>query len=89
LLYQCGAKAANELDGHRGEPRVQCSTYREIGSCTNSRMVNRNKIEAAVLDGLREVLKDPDYFTVYQRHTTRSARGLPGGSRTARSSNAV
>ena len=28
-------------------------------------MVNRNKIEAAVLDGLREVLKDPEYFKVY------------------------
>jgi site-specific DNA recombinase len=26
---------------HRGEPRVQCSTYRESGSCTNSRMVRR------------------------------------------------
>ena len=50
---------------HRGEPRVQCSTYRESGSCTNSRMVNRNKIEAAVLDGLRDVLKDPEYFKVY------------------------
>jgi site-specific DNA recombinase len=50
---------------HRGEPRVQCSTRRESGSCTNSRMVNRNKIEAAVLDGLRDVLKDPEYFKVY------------------------
>jgi site-specific DNA recombinase len=50
---------------HRGEPRVQCSTYRESGSCTNSRIVNRNKIEAAVLDGLREALKDPEYFRVY------------------------
>jgi Recombinase zinc beta ribbon domain len=41
---------------HRGEPRVQCSTYRQSGSCTNSRMVHRRKIEAAVLDGLREVV---------------------------------
>jgi site-specific DNA recombinase len=64
---------------HRGEPRVQCSTYRESGSCTNSRMVHRNKIEAAVLDGLREVLKDPDYFKVYLKayneERTRLARG--------------
>jgi site-specific DNA recombinase len=50
---------------HRGEPRVQCSTYRESGSCTNSRMVHRRKIEAAALDGLREVLKQPDYLAVY------------------------
>jgi site-specific DNA recombinase len=58
---------------------VQCSTYRESGSCNNSRMVNRNKIEAAVLEGLREVLKDPDYFKVYLKayneERTRLARG--------------
>jgi site-specific DNA recombinase len=64
---------------HRGEPRVQCSTYRESGSCTNSRMVHRRKIEAAVLDGVHEVLKDPDYFkiylTAYNEERTRLARG--------------
>jgi site-specific DNA recombinase len=64
---------------HRGEPRVQCSTYRESGSCSNSRMVHRRKIETAVLDGLREVLKDPDYFKVYLKayneERTRLARG--------------
>jgi site-specific DNA recombinase len=64
---------------HRGEPRVQCSTYRESGSCTNSRMVHRRKIEAAVLDGLREVLKDAEYFKVYLKayndERTRLARG--------------
>jgi site-specific DNA recombinase len=42
-------------------------------------MVNRNKIEAAVLDGLREVLKEPDYFkvylTAYNDERTRLARG--------------
>ena len=27
--------------------------------------MNRNKIEAAVLDGLREELRDQDYFKVY------------------------
>ena len=64
---------------HRGEPRVQCSTYRESGSCTNSRMVHRRKIEAAVLDGLREVLKDAEYFKVYLKayndERTRLAQG--------------
>jgi site-specific DNA recombinase len=64
---------------HRGEPRVQCSTYRESGSCSNSRMVNRNKIEAAVLDGLREVLKQPEYLAVYVKayneERNRLARG--------------
>ena len=54
-------------------------TYRESGSCTNSRMVNRNKIEAAFLDGLREVLEDQDYFKVYLKtyndERTRLARG--------------
>jgi site-specific DNA recombinase len=64
---------------HRGEPRVQCSTYRESGSCTNSRRVHRRKIEAAVLNGLREVLKQPDYLAVYLKayneERNRLARG--------------
>jgi site-specific DNA recombinase len=64
---------------HRGEPRVQCSTYRESGSCTNSRMVHRRKIEAAALDGLREVLKQPDYLAIYVKayneERSRLARG--------------
>jgi hypothetical protein len=30
-----------------------------------SRMVHRRRIEAAVLDGLRKVLKQPDYLAVY------------------------
>ncbi len=33
---------------HRGEPRVQCSTYRESGSCTNSRMVHRRGIKREI-----------------------------------------
>jgi site-specific DNA recombinase len=41
-------------------------------------MVNRNKIEAAVLDGLREVLKNPGYletyFHAYNEERTRLAR---------------
>ncbi len=73
---------------HRGEPRVQCSTYRESGSCTNSRMVHRRKIEAAVLDGLREVLKQPDYLAVfvkaYNEERSRLVRGAVKGPQQAR-----
>jgi site-specific DNA recombinase len=65
---------------HRGEPRVQCSTYRESGSCSNSRMVNRNKIEAAVLDGLREVLKDPGYWKHYLKVYNEERRLLASGA---------
>jgi hypothetical protein len=42
-------------------------------------MVHRRKIEAAVLDGLREVLKQPDYLAIYVKayneERTRLARG--------------
>ncbi|MHC6153526.1 recombinase family protein [Bradyrhizobium elkanii] len=65
---------------HRGEPRVQCSTYRESGSCSNGRMVNRNKIEAAVLDGLREVLKDPGYWKHYLKVYNEERRLLASGA---------
>jgi site-specific DNA recombinase len=70
---------------HRGEPRVQCSTYRESGSCSNSRMVNRNKIEAAVLDGLREVLKDPGYWKHYLKVYNEERRLLASGAARDRS----
>ncbi|WP_338026539.1 recombinase family protein [Bradyrhizobium acaciae] len=65
---------------HRGEPRVQCSTYRESRSCSNSRMVNRNKIEAAVLDGLREVLRDPGYWKHYLKVYNEERRLLASGA---------
>jgi site-specific DNA recombinase len=59
---------------------VQCSTYRESGSCSNSRMVNRNKIEAAALDGLREVLKDPGYWKHYLQVYNEERRLLANGA---------
>jgi site-specific DNA recombinase len=65
---------------HRGEPRVQCSTYRESGSCSNSRMVNRNKIETAVLAGLREALKDPGYWKHYLKVYNEERRLLASGA---------
>jgi site-specific DNA recombinase len=43
-------------------------------------MVHRNKIEAAVLDGLREVLKDPDYFRVYLKAYNEERRRLARGA---------
>jgi site-specific DNA recombinase len=65
---------------HRNEPRVQCSTYRESGSCSNNRMVNRNKIEAAVLDGLREVLQNPGYWKRYLEVYNEERRRLASGA---------
>ena len=65
---------------HRGEPRVQCSTYRESGSCSNSRMVNRNKIELAVLDGLRDLMNDPKYWQTYLTAFNERFRELASGA---------
>jgi site-specific DNA recombinase len=43
-------------------------------------MVNRNKIEAAVLDGLREVLKDPGYWKQYLNVYNEERRQLVSGA---------
>lgn len=59
---------------------MQCSTYRESGSCTNSRMVNRNNIEAAVLEALREVLKAPGYWKHYLNVYNDERRQLASGA---------
>jgi hypothetical protein len=43
-------------------------------------MVNRNKIEVAVLDGLREVLKDPGYWKHYLKVYNEERRLLASGA---------
>jgi len=43
-------------------------------------MVNRNKIESAVLDGLREVLKDPGYWKHYLKVYDEERRQLASGA---------
>ena len=58
--------------------RLQCGTCKESGSCTNSRKVNRDAIEAAVFAELKDELSNPiaitEYIKAYNDERRRLAR---------------
>ena len=60
-LIKCGScgggMASNGADG-KGV-RLQCTSYKESGSCTNSRRVYLDDIEALAIKGLRQQLAHP------------------------------
>jgi hypothetical protein len=45
--------------------RLQCSNYKESGSCKNSRRVYLDDIEALALKGLRQHLVHPEVITEF------------------------
>jgi site-specific DNA recombinase len=45
--------------------RIQCSTYKESGSCTNSRRVYLHDIEALAIKGLRQHLQHPEVINEF------------------------
>jgi hypothetical protein len=47
------------IGNRKRSARLQCGTYKESGSCANSRKVNRDAIEAAVFAGLKDELSNP------------------------------
>jgi site-specific DNA recombinase len=79
-LLRCGSCGGGlaSLGETKGSVRLQCSTFKESGSCANSRKISRDAIEAAVLAGLREELTDPaaiaEYVKVYNEERRRLAR---------------
>jgi site-specific DNA recombinase len=66
------------IGNRKRSARLQCGTYKESGSCTNSRKVNRDAIEAAVFAGLKDELSNPiaitEYIKAYNDERRRLAR---------------
>lgn len=66
-LIRCGAcgggMASNGAD--RKGVRLQCSSYKESGSCSNSRRVYLDDLEALAIKGLRQHLAHPAMITEY------------------------
>ena len=60
-LLRCGACGSSLVSAgsQRGRPMARCSRSIESGDCTNSRQCRLDRIEEAVLGGLREELKNP------------------------------
>ena len=61
----CGAGMSVHDRDKTGKTRVRCSAVRESGVCTNRRIIYLPAIERAVVDGMREQLRDPRYIEIY------------------------
>ncbi|NBJ13247.1 recombinase family protein, partial [Microvirga sp. SYSU G3D207] len=63
----CGSGMSVHDRDKTGKTRVRCSAVRESGVCTNRRIIYLPAIERAVVDGMREQLRDPRYIEIYVR----------------------
>lgn len=74
-LIRCGCcKGAMTMHDQRsGRARIRCSANKESGVCDNSRRYYLDRIEMAVVEGLRGVFEKPDVIAEYVR-TYREAR---------------
>jgi site-specific DNA recombinase len=70
----------------RSGPRIQCSTVRESGSCTNRARYYVQKIEAVVVEGLRTTLANPSLVQEYVRAYVEERRSAESGARRNRAS---
>ncbi|MBR2117714.1 MAG: recombinase family protein [Afipia sp.] len=66
-LLKCGScdGSLTSIGEHKGVARLQCSTFRESGTCDNGRRIKRDDIERAVLSGLQSELASPAYIAEY------------------------
>jgi site-specific DNA recombinase len=73
----CGGVMVSSGDRH-GTARIQCSAFRESGTCQNGRRVKRDDVERMTLAGLRAELAQPvylaEYVAVYNEERKRLAR---------------
>jgi septal ring factor EnvC (AmiA/AmiB activator) len=67
-----------------GKTRIRCSAVRESGSCSNRRIIYLRDVERAVLNGMREELKDPRLIEAYARNYNEEQQRLAAGSTSTR-----
>lgn len=72
----CGSGLSVHDHDHAGRTRLRCSAVRESGSCTNTGRFHAARIEGAVLDGMRDRLRDPRLIEVYIRKRNEEMRRL-------------
>lgn len=74
-LVRCGACDAGMTVVNGG--RLQCSAYRDKGTCSNATMVREAEVMARVVEALRRTLLDPDAIRVAVRawHAKANAQG--------------
>src|SRR4051794_19852622 len=77
-LLRCGSCGGSMVSaGDRyGTYRIQCSTFRERGKCTNGRRVNRDDVEHLTFSGMRRELAQPTYLDEYVKAYNNERRQL-------------
>ena len=73
----CGGGMSSNGSDRKGL-RIQCSTYKESGSCVNGRRVYLDEVEALVLNGLCRELDQPVFLSEYVRTYNEERRRLAG-----------
>jgi site-specific DNA recombinase len=77
-LLRCGACGGGMMiiGRDRSGPRIQCSTMRESGSCTNKARYYVEKIEKGVVGALRTKLANPALVQEYVREYVQERRSI-------------
>jgi hypothetical protein len=72
----CGSGISVKDRDHNGKIRVRCSAVAESGSCDNRRAIYLPHIEAAVVNGMAEQLRDPRLIQLYVTRYNETRRKL-------------
>lgn len=79
-VLKCGAcgSGMSKHDNSAGRPRIRCSRATESGSCANRRNYYLDRIEAGVIEALREELDRPELLAEFVRAYHEEQRRLSG-----------
>ena len=80
----CGSGMSVHDRDKTGKTRIRCSAVRESGSCSSGRIVYLRYVERAVLDGMREELKDPRLIEAYARSYNEERQRLAANATSTR-----
>jgi hypothetical protein len=80
----CGSGMSVHDRDKTGKTRIRCSAVRESGSCANRRIIYLRDAEKAVLNGMREELKDPRLIESYARKYNEERQRLAATGTAAR-----
>jgi hypothetical protein len=80
----CGSGMSVHDRDRTGKTRIRCSAVRESGSCSNRRLIYLRHVEKAVLNGMREELKEPQLIEAYARKYNEERRRLAAGASATR-----
>ena len=74
----CGSGMSVHDRSESGRIRIRCSTVRESGTCDNTSRIRLERIERAVLDGMRAKLDDPELIKAYVKAYNEERQRLAG-----------